>query len=179
MQHLLEMGTMPRHNHITMSLAFGIADLFKKKELYPLQENCILCFIGKRYSGFESLVDVSAIEDVRTFQNEIVNKLDYVMPDFLYFRANPYLQNASKSKTVGVPDLVVEVWSESNSQDEINFKRKLYSTSEKCEFWEIGQNSNIVQAKLGNSVLWSKSMEQILCTKDGLQFDLRHLALCP
>ena len=173
--NVMEMGTLPRHNHIAMSLSYSVFDLFKKKKLYPLQENCMLCFQGKRYSGNESLIDTDMIENKEVYIYEYINKLDFVQPDFLFFAKNPFLQNESTSKTIGIPDLVVEIWSESNSVAERDFKKRLYATSDKCEFWEIVQETGKVSAYCGKKFSWEDSLVNVLYTKNGLTFDLRHL----
>ena len=46
-----EMSTTTRHNHLLSSFLFDIGALFKRKELFPLIENCSLVFEGKKMSG--------------------------------------------------------------------------------------------------------------------------------
>ena len=43
-----EMSTTPRHNHMIASFMLDIGSLFKKKELFPLLENCALVFDGRK-----------------------------------------------------------------------------------------------------------------------------------
>ena len=42
MEHFMEMGTLPRHNHLASSFFAEVSGLFKMKMVYPLQENCLL-----------------------------------------------------------------------------------------------------------------------------------------
>ena len=175
MSYIIEMGTLTRHNNLSSSFLPNIWDLFRNKEVFALQENCMLCFNGRRYSGLEELIDLDKIEDLTTFKLEIINKLDFVQPDFFMYYKNRYIQNKSTSKTAGVPDLVVEVWSESNSFEERKFKKSLYGSSDKCEFWEIEQDSNYLKAHLGTKELWEKSIDSLIYSQNGLCFDLRHL----
>ena len=173
---LLEMGTLPRHNHLASSFFLSIGELFKRKEVYPLQENCMLCFAGRSYSGEESLICVEEIDNIDFFRYEVIARLDFVQPDFLLFHKNRYIQNASTSKTAGVPDLVVEIWSDSNSDEEKKFKQRLYSSSSKCEHWYLTQDSNTVERYKGINALPSQDLSHILRTTGGLEFDLTHLA---
>ena len=143
MERFTEMGTLPRHNHLASSFFSEVFHLFKKKQVYPLQENCLLCFAGRRYSCDERLILVEDIQDIKTFRLEIIDKLDYVQPGFLMFMENRFAQNSSTSKTAGVPDLVVEIWSDSNSAEERDFKKRLYSSSPRCEHWYLTQNANL------------------------------------
>ena len=176
-QLVIEMGALPRHNHLVGSFLISIGELFKQKKVYPLMENCMLCFGGNRWSEEPILIDVELIGNMILFRTEVINKLDFVQPDFLLFQKNQYVQNEITSKTAGVPDLIVEVWSESNSQLERDFKKKLYSSNPKCEHWYLEQNSNLVECWLGKTRLANQNLKNVLCTKNNLQFDLKHLAL--
>jgi hypothetical protein len=171
------MSTTPRHNHLTISLTSCIFELFKKKEVYPLQEECALVFYGKRMSGEEELIDPKTIESIEEFKSYAVHELDFVQPDFLLFQHNEFIQDTHKLKTAGIPDLIVEVWSHSNKKIERDMKFRLYSSSNKCEHWYIEQNNNLVTCFRGKQQLKNQYLSRTLITTTGLEFDLTHLAL--
>ena len=171
------MATFPRHGHLVMSFLPNIWELFRNKTVYPLQEEQILVFKGKKYSGEEVLVDVDELEDKTKFVTKIIDMLGYVQPDFLFFKENTFIQSTSTLKTAGVPDLVVEVWSDTNDPIERDFKFRIYSSNDKCEHWYLEQDSNIVQCYLGTLGLPTQNLTDILKTTRGIEFDLRHLAL--
>ena len=172
MDNLLCMGTFPRHGHITGSFFGEIYNLFKKREIYPLQENNYLAFWNKKYSGDEKLIDPLEIDDI-----DILEELDVVQPDFMFFKENTYIQNHSTLRTAGIPDLVVEIWSKANTKPEKDMKFRLYSSSESCEHWYLTQNSNIVKCWKGLRRLDNQTLEKPLKTTGGIVFDLTHLAL--
>ena len=76
MDNLLRMGTYPRHNHLASSFFSDVFHLFKKKLVYPLQENCYLVLHGKKYSGDERLVDADHVTDL-----DLLEELDVIQPD--------------------------------------------------------------------------------------------------
>ena len=172
MDNLLRMGTYPRHNHLASSFFSDIFHLFKKKIVYPLQENCYLAFHGKKYSGDERLIDASEILDL-----DLLEELDVIQPDFLVFKDNPFIQSKSTFKTAGIPDLVVEIWSKSNDRLEKEMKFRIYSSSDLCEHWYLTQDSNDVECYIGKKKLPNQTISAKLITRSGLEFDLTHLAL--
>ena len=90
----MPMSTTVRHNKITMTLAGTILDLLRKKRVHALQEECALVYYRtkKLPNGFH-LVDVKSLEDVKHFTDDVINELDYVNPDFVLYKNNPYLEN--------------------------------------------------------------------------------------
>ena len=173
----LRMATFPRHGHLVTAFFPNVWELFKQKKLYHLQEEQILVYKGKKYSGEEALVDVDKLEDESRFVNNIIDALGYIQPDFLFFKENSFVQSHNTLKTAGVPDLVVEVWSDTNEDIERDFKFRIYSSSEKCEHWYLEQDSNMVQCYLGDKELEVQNLNNVLETTKGIKFDLRHLAL--
>ena len=123
------------------------------------------------------LVDVDKIADAGAFKNETIEELAFVQPDFLLFQKNPYIHNNSTSRVAGVPDLIVEVWSDANTDLEIDMKKRLYSSSDKCEHWYIHQNSNEVECWMGFQKSDPQFLYNKLVTLYGLTFDLRYLSL--
>jgi hypothetical protein len=178
MDNFMPMSTKIRHNKITMSFPANIFDLLKKQEVHALQEECSLVHWGywNRPEPRE-LIDINNIEDMDVFMEKIIDDLDYVQPDFLLFRKNRYITNKRETRTAGRPDLIVEVWSESNSRNHRNFKFDLYSSSPETEHWYIEQDSNEVKCFVGKDSLETQSIENVLQTTNGLTFDLRYLAL--
>ena len=172
-----KMATYPRHGHLIMSLFPNILNLFKEGLVYPLQEEQILVYSGKKYSGEEALVDAGDLADEDKFVNKIIDSLGYIQPDFLFFKDNRYIQSSNGLKTAGVPDLVVEVWSDNNDRWERDFKFRIYSSSEKCEHWYMEQDMNQVERFLGKTKLTSATIKEVMHTTKGIAFDLRHLAL--
>ena len=175
----LQLMTTVRHNRLIMNLFPNILDLFKRGEIYPFQEQCGLVLFGTKFAGDETLVDVSLLPecDRARLLKSGIDELQYVQPDFLYFKQNKFLQNYSATRIAGVPDLVIEVWSNSNYEYEREMKFRLYSSSPKCEHWYLSQDSNDVQCYVGRQELPRQSLCNTLVTLDALTFDLRHLAL--
>ena len=172
-----EMATTTRHNHLIASFMLDIGPLFKKKELFPLQENCALVFYGRKMSGEETLIDPDYLENKDEFISYSIHEHDFVQPDFLLFHRNRYIQDVHKLKTAGIPDLVVEVWSKYNKSEERDMKFRLYSSSDNCEHWYIEQDSNSILCYRGKQRMEDQNLADALVTTSGLRFDLSHMAL--
>lgn len=177
MDTTLKMATFPRHGHLVMGFFPSILELFKRNEIYPLQEEHILAFRGKKFSGDETLIDVTTIDNKNYYSEHVIDLLDFVQPDFLFFKENSYLQNLNGLRTIGVPDLVVEVWSANNDEYEKSFKRRLYSSSPMCEHWYLSQTDNLIECYLGSQKLQNQHLSIPLVTQKGIVFDLTYLAL--
>ena len=176
-RYIPKIATTDRHNDIISTFSGDILPLKRKKEVYALQEQCPLVFFGSRDlpSGFK-LVDVKALDDKERFI-EIITDFEYVKPDFMLFKDQPYLKNKRGTRTAGQPDLIVEVWSESNTDEDIGFLKKLYATSPVTEHWYIEQDSNEIECYIGKKKLPRKCLTDILVTQKGIEFDLRYLAI--
>jgi len=172
------MSTKIRHNRLTGAILISVADLLKKKEALALHEECSLVHWGY-WNKPEPilLVDINNIENMDIFMEKIIDDLDYVQPDFFIFHKNLYITNKRETRIAGRPDLIVEVWSESNRRDERNFKFDLYSSSSDTEHWYIEQDSNDVQCYMGKEQLPEQYLTNVLGTQSGLEFDLRYLAI--
>ena len=172
----MPMSTTDRHNEIINTFIGDIIPLRKKKEVFALQSDCALVHFGQRYTpSFIELVDISKIPNKEEFVNSEIEYLEYVQPDFMLFKDNPYLKNGRGLRTAGQPDLIIEVWSEGNTERDKDFKKRLYSTSPVTEHWYIEQDSNDVICYLGGNELENQSLYNILITRGGLKFDLRYL----
>ena len=177
------MATTRRHADISAGISADIVTKYRSR-LYgkkPTMQG--LCDFALVYFGspsdpapFIRLVDLSEIESREEFA-DTVNDLEYVQPDFMLFQANPYLYNKRQTKVAGQPDLIVEIWSSSDTQDKREFKQLVYSSSPVTEHWYIKQNSNAVACFLGKELLPEQNLREVLMTQSGIQFDLRHLAL--
>ena len=178
MDNYMPMSTTKRHNKFVNTLMNRIFNLAEKNEINALSEQCPLVYWGTKGipSGFK-LVDIKSIEDIKKFTEEIIYELDYVQPDFMLFKDNPYLKNSKGLRTAGRPDLIVEVWSESNSRAERELKLNLYASSDITEHLYIEQDSNSVQCHIGKKRLPEQCLTDILVTQKGLEFDLRYLAV--
>ena len=178
MDIIMPMATTGRHNRITTTLSGRILDLLEKKEIYALQEECALVHWGnKNKNDVIKLIDLKEIDDIDEFLKTTIYELDYVQPDFFFFKKNKYLHNKRETRIVGRPDMIVEVWSKDNSQIDRELKFKLYSSSEVTEHWYIEQDSNEVDCYLGKNKIQNQYLHDILVTRDGLKFDLRYLAI--
>ena len=177
MTYIDKMATFPRHGHLVSAFFANVFDKFKRKELYCLQEQHLLVIWGKKFTGYENLVDINNIDDIKDFKDNIIEELDIIQPDFLLFKDNKFIQSNNTLRTAGVPDLVIEVWSKGNLEAEREMKFKIYSSHEDCEHWYLDQYSNTVKCWLGKKSLQDQNLNQILYTQKNLEFDLRFLAL--
>ena len=177
MNNIMPMSTTIRHNKITRSLSSSVMELEKKQKALALQEECALVHWGdKRKNDLIKLVNIAEIDNIDKFKKTTINRLDYVMPDFVLFKNNPYLNNEYETRTAGCPDLIIEVWSDGNDKDERESKRDLYATSSVTEHWYIEQDSNEVICYFGDKKIGSQNLNNVLITLNELQFDLRYLA---
>ena len=174
------MSTTTRHNNLVRQVCADavtkLRELLGLKKANMFSEEIPLVYWGNGDS-LTKLVDVNKIEDKEDFTNEVIHHLNYIMPDFMLFKNNPYLESKRHTRTAGQPDLIVEVWSKGNVQAERDFKLRLYSTSDITEHWYIEQDSNIIKCYIGETQLPDQNLRDILKTQDDIEFDLRYLAL--
>ena len=177
MENYMPMGTTDEHNDFVTALLLDLANLIKRREVSVKHENCPLVYYGERKfsTGFR-LIDVTTIKDTERFLDNIT-ELENVNPDFMLFKDNPYLKNKKRTRTAGQPDLIVEIWSESNDDNHRAFLKNLYSTSPITEHWYIEQESNRVECYIGSTQLPDQCLTNMLVTQKGLEFDLRYLAV--
>ena len=178
MDIFMPMSTTVRHNKIIMNLIAKLWNRIEKKELHALSEECSLVYWGNPFEiNSLRLVNISEIDDIQAFKDGIIEDLYCVQPDLMVFALQPYLENKRQTKTAGQPDLIIEVWSDGNTKVDRDFKKYLYSTSAQTEQWYIEQDSNDVECYLGKEFLPSQSLKKVLRTVNGIEFDLRCLAL--
>jgi len=175
------MSTSRRHNKIINEFIAKIYAFVDKKDFDVLSSDCALVHWGAKNKTHQkySLVNIAAIaeENVDEFVSETINDLEFVQPDFLFFKDNPFLCNERETLTAGCPDLIIEVWSNSNTKEERDFKHNLYANSEIVEHWYIEQKSNEIACFFGGDKLKNQSLTDILKTQKGIEFDLRYLAI--
>ena len=123
------------------------------------------------------MVDVENPERKNIFKESVINELSYVQPNFMLFQRNKYIENQWLTRTAGSPDLIIEIWSDGDTNEDKSFKKFLYSTSDKTEHWYIEQDSNEVICFLGQNVLPSQSLLNTLRTHNGIELDLRRIAM--
>ena len=167
----MPMATTERHNLFTGTLFGSILSLLRKKEVKAFNNEGALVYWGSQKGLHSHLVDIA------DFNAECMNDLEYVQPDFILFEKNGFVQNECKTRIAGFPDLVVEVWSDSNTSQERAFKKNLYATGTNTEHWYIEQHSNTVTCFLGEHTLPDQCLTDELRTQRGIPFDLRYLAL--
>ena len=175
--YILMPGTSDRHNNITGAFVGEIYPLRKSKQVHVLSENCLLVYWGKKSESIVELVDVTKITDVKRFVDSQIGDLGCVEPDFMLFKENPYIKNKNQTRTAGLPDLIIEIWSEGNKNEHKDFKKYLYSTSALTEHWYIEQDSNEIECYVGKERLPNQYLTNVLRTRHGIEFDLRYLAI--
>ena len=174
----MPMSTTARHNKLAGTLFGRILNLLERKEVHALHEECSLVYWGKKTEPTSlNLVNISEIEDINKFKESIIEDLNYVQPDFMLFKNNPYIENKRQTKTAGQPDLIVEVWSDGNTKNDRAVLQNLYSTSAITEHWYIEQDSNEVICYISKKQLPEQCLTNVLVTQKGLEFDLRYLAV--
>lgn len=122
------------------------------------------------------LIDISRLtEDGRRILGDIIGRLNHTYPDFMIFYNNPVFINNNKTRYAGIPDLIIEVWSLSNTEDEKKLKRDLYRT-EKSEFWELDQDSPKIICWNKDGKMYEQHLDKPVKTPWGAQLDLTELA---
>jgi len=131
-----------------------------------------LVHYGNRFEMLGELVDISQIIDCENFAAHEIHNFNSVEPDILLFHKNPYIQNDVGTYFAGFPDLLVEVWSNSNGAEERKSKLNLYSSAPTTEHWYIEEDSDKVERWLGKTQLEPLSAKNKLVTQNGLELDI-------
>ena len=124
-----------------------------------------------------SLVDVAGLDDFDAFRRRVINDLNTVEPDIMFFKDSKFVENETQTRVAGRPDLIVEVWSPSNTLYDKQRKFDIYSTSDITEHWYVEQDSNLVVCYIGKMKLPSQCLGDVLATQKGLKLDLCGVAL--
>lgn len=126
--------------------------------------------------NYEELIDISKLtDDQRQILRESIGKLKFTYPDFMIFKNNPLIISDNRTRFAGIPDLIIEVWSKSNSEDEKTKKRNLYRT-QKSEFWEFEQDSPKVVCWAKDDNIYEQFLDRPLITPWGEKLDLVELS---
>ena len=173
---IFNFGDKIRHSNLALRLAHSYLQKYDDDNIYkthyPFKDNVALV-----YSGGKSAPFLTKLLDASKFDFYPDKRFNSIEPDFMLFRNNKFLLNKNETRVLGQPDLIVEIWSDSNDENERSFKHNLYSSSEITEHWYITQDSNEVICYLGETLLSSQYLNKLLITQSGLEFDLRRLAL--
>ena len=177
MDNIFEMGATKRHGQTIGAFFSEVWERVKAKELLVIADSCGLVYYGNKQKCPANCELIMDIADEILFKNSIINDLGAVTPDFMVFQKNSYIMNNKETRIAGCPDLIVEVWSEDNSDKDRAFKKYLYATSPTTEHWYIEQDSNVVECWYGQERIENKNLENILISRNGIKFDLRYLKL--
>jgi len=172
---IFNMANTIRHADLVTSFSVQGYNIRADKSIRTFQESIALVHYGNRttHESNLSLVDIDLVDNI-----EVLEHLNYVQPDFMLFEKNHFLTNKRETRLAGYPDLVVEVWSESDSKYDKGVKFAIYSNSnDKTEHWYIEQDSNTIYCYLGGNKLDEQSLTSPLKTIHGLEFDLTHLSI--
>lgn len=174
MSDLILKGTTGRHNDLVSELYRRIANkldnLITSKQVVIRLEQIALGYYG-------TAKEILSTELINYNENIDLDTIEVVYPDIMLFKDNPYTTNKNNTRYIGKPDLIVEVWSNSNSYEHRQFKKHLYSTSKITEHWYINQDSNIVECYFGNNQLRNQCLNNTLKTHKSLEIDISYLAL--
>jgi len=175
------MGVSNRHSDLTGDIFVLLKNMFHKRtkrDEIIRKGDCDLAYFGSR-QDYGHLVDLDEFDEAKLaeFQENTMNNLSIVLPDLLFFKQNRRIYNKNETRIAGFPDLVIEIWSESNTHKEIEFKKSLYSTGATTEHWYIQQDSDVVERFHGDKKLADLSLAEPLITAGGLELDLRYLAI--
>jgi hypothetical protein len=171
------MSTSLRHNELSSTFMGDVLTMRRSNKAKAYQEEVALIYSGSpKDAEFIKLINVENISDLTDFKTKM-DEYYYVQPDFFIFKHNKQVENKKRTRVAGCPDLIVEIWSANNSEEEKSFKKLLYSSSPTTEHWYIEQDSNEIICYLGNNRLDNQSLLNVLVTRGGLEFDLRYLAI--
>ena len=179
------MATTWRHNQLVFDLRFSFVQAMQKlytsnhtKMARFATEEIALVYEGDLGEQCSRLINISLIEDKEYFSSSIIDVLRFIQPDlFMFAYDNMYLTNKKETRVAGRPNLIVEVWSESNFEYERTYKRELYSTSPITEHWYIEQDNNTVTCYKGTERLPDQDLRYDLKTHEGIIVNIAHLAL--
>ena len=167
----LKMPSIWRHRELISELNSVTWLLHEIKVLYRMSALAI-----DTNFGFTDVDSLSAWECTQLVDCGII-RFDYIFPDFAYFKNNTKQLTRKTFVTLGVPDFIIEIPTPGRHVNETRMRRNIYSLSEKCEHWYITLESNYVECYIGKHKLPFQSLKDVLITRDGIEFDLRHLSL--
>lgn len=171
MMETLTMGTTVRH--------MEILDVFTEFSNQKKRQDPTIKTGREQIALVENggeLIDVSAYTElgIQTIR-EVMSTMDHSYPDFMIFKDNPVIINEKRTRFAGIPDLIIEVWSESNPKPDRERKRKMYRTPQ-SELWEINQDSPVIICWKKEGKMYEQHMDQTVKTPWGEALDLTELA---
>lgn len=174
---LVSMGlTSDIHTNLNFILGNELGNKLRKfvfqKKAFFSQGTTRLAHYGKRLDLSSELIDIAKIANHADFTANHIHNYSAVEPDLLVFHKNEYIKNQSGTYFAGFPDLVVEIWSDSNDSMERKYKKAVYSSSPKTEHWYFEQGSDLVERWLGKTQLETLSIREKLTTQNGLELDI-------
>ena len=181
---LFSSPTTGRHNLIVGGLKteihLAVRNAVKSGKAFVFTDTVALVYYGSVKNPLDysmrKLVDVREIGDLTGFTEKVINKLDYVEPDLMLFNDSTFVVNKDGTRYAGVPDLIVEVWSESNTDLHKQVKFDLYSASPDLEHWYIEQDSPVIRCFMGKSELAQQDLTGPVATQRGIAIDVGYLA---
>ena len=165
-----------RHTHLVgwlyreYTVRYDDEDLFESHTSF--KDNTALV-----YSGNKTETHTIHLLDAEEYNTFPTIRLNVVEPDFMIFRNNKFLLNEKGSRVLGRPDLIVEIWSESNTPVERSYKHIVYTSSPTTEIWYMEQDSNKVIRFFGEKQIEDLDLTRPLKTQSGIILDLTRLAL--
>jgi hypothetical protein len=169
------MATSIRHNKITQGFVGDSFALSKTRKLHTFSEEIALVHYGRVSTGERlELINLDEINEAEL--SEIINDLEYKQPDFMCFASgNRFITNSRETRVAGCPDLIAEVWSDSNSHLYRREKLKLYTSSPITEYWSVDEKANTVECYVSGQKLWESQLNAVLTTRFGVTFDFGYL----
>lgn len=175
----VKMKTTGRHNQLVRAINAELYKWERSGEIFSFSEEVALGYKGEKAESVTNqlikVADLSEIQ-IKAIRRATALAIDEVQPDYMMFSTNDFICNLTDTLYVGQPNLIVEVWSKSNSPEERNGKRSLYATGDNTEHWYLEQYQNDVECWLGTQKLPTQNLKDILKTVEGYELDLRHLA---
>ncbi|MCL1986475.1 MAG: Uma2 family endonuclease [Firmicutes bacterium] len=174
---VLQMSTTHIHGALNGKLYGSLINIYakymRKRQKMLGDENVRLTFEGKlKCGGCSELVDISQSH----VTEEYIGDLDYIQPDIFLFDKQPFQTNKSGMNIAGFPDLIIEIWSDGNTQSHRKELHNLYMTSPVSEVWYLNQEDTIIERWYKQQQLPNLDFRNLIQTQDGIEFDLRDLA---
>ncbi|MCL1988789.1 MAG: Uma2 family endonuclease [Firmicutes bacterium] len=171
MGFVFETETTHRHGDLTGYIYMELRNLLKgsmaTEKTILRQLSGGLSHWGEKFKGPISLINLS------DFDPTIIEHLQIVEPDIMLFHEHEFV--LGYACVAGFPDLVVEVWSDSNPKVEREMKHNLYTTSPITEHWYLTEYSSEMECWIGNKRQPNKDLTKPITTAYGLQIDISDL----
>ncbi|MCL2015227.1 MAG: Uma2 family endonuclease [Defluviitaleaceae bacterium] len=176
-----DMANYPRHGEILERLIGMVYNKYfqsiMENKIKNYAEKYALAHQGDRYNPNHIALPMELYNvNLKNVDENVLAESKFVEPDFMLFSQNKLQKSTINFKMAGCPDLIVEVWSKSNTKAEREILFDLYSTSNITEFWQIEQDSNEVITSIGGKFLPTQNLQTPLKTQAGLEIDLTSIA---